>query len=729
MAKKKKTKGIVTKQGANALPEDYRGIRTNGSFLEYASMAAPWNFLRKEADQRKVMGPSGHGAQLITKKDLLKNAEKRGNKKRAAQLKKEIKVLDDELSSVPMLGENYAEVDAFSGADVPEFGLGGILAGAGQGALSGGMTGAAAGGIGALPGALIGGAMGLVGGLAGHFGEKNALEQQKDLLTRQEALKSSHERYLELTADPTAGAGMTQVANQYAPTFACGGKVKKMPKGGMVDSRLVELEDGEPFKSPDGTIGVTKTSAPSHKKGGVPLNLEVGTKVLGKKIDKETGMSYKDYGRKLSALKQKHQKTLDEGKGSKFARNAAKAMINKVDTKFDEAFERQEKGKPKVKTAGIPKASGGIKVGGRNPIPRYDDARFGNIGQTPTLDFYALQGLSMGNQLPYAGGMAPHQDFTPTWDRTSLGNFGGLSAVDTLGMTPYGSGISSTTAATAGPVATPGNTGIQQSMFDKKNNQYQGFNFAGSSLVGGPSAAPDINLQNAVGDTNFGTPGYQPKDPKFGFLANVGQALGNVNWGKILGGAAALAPVGYNLIQGMKPAEQLEASDYYNPQYGQAIDLMANRRFDVDPLLEANRTAQAVGNYNVRSMAGGLGAGAVASNQLANTAQRMRADQAAYAQKQNMDNQYLGQEAQMRATLGAGRASTNYQVAQDNLAAEAARRAHLGAGFSGLSQFAQTQQLMGGQRQADQQRLQILQGMEPMFRKWFGNLNTENNGH
>ena len=61
-----------------------------------------------------------------------------------------------------------------------------------------------------------------------------------------------------------------------------------------------------------------------------------------------------------------------------------------------------------------------------------------------------------------------------------------------------------------------------------------------------------------------------------GFLSNLlGGAknfLGNQGGiGGLLNTGAQLAPVGYNLMQGMQPAEQLNAQDFYNPEYGQAI--------------------------------------------------------------------------------------------------------------------------------------------------------------
>lgn len=412
------------------------------------------------------------------------------------------------------------------------------------------------------------------------------------------------------------GFGSFLVANQYAPTFCRGGRVKKrkMPYGGVVDSELVELEDGEPFRTPDGTIGVTKKSAPTHKEKnkmgskGVPVALEVGTEVLGKKVDPDTKMKYKELGSKLAKQKKKYDKILESNKGT-YSMNAAKAMSKKLDDKFTTLFQKQERGK-KGKTQTF-------QGGGTVDLP----------GVTIT-----------GEDNPFV--------------------YGGYSP----------------------PGATP--------------DQISGMGFDLSGYT--PSTAYDSYLKNPT-------------------LHNIGSWFGKQNWGGLLNTAAQLAPVGYNLIQGMRPADHLRAQDYYNPQYGQAIDLMMNRRYDVSPELQAAQTRQAISDYNTRTAYAGMGSGAVASNVMASRAQRARDEQAAYARKQNIDLGYMGQEAAMRARLGGERAGTDLNIDVFNQQSDAARRNMLGTGFGQLSQWAQMQQFMGNQQGRDAQRLDIMRQMYPLF--------------
>lgn len=518
--------------------------------------------------------------------------------------------------------------------ELEEYGRGGLLASFGKGAATGALTGSTVPGLGTLAGGIIGGLGGLFGGILGNRQEK----KQEEMLAQQETMLGEQQIQMEpVSVNPT---GMINVNNQYAPTFACGGSVKKMATGGVVDTRMVELEDGEVFKTPGGEMGVIKPSAPTHKEGGVPINLEVGTKILGKNPDKETGMEFKEHGREISAMKQKYQKLLESNKGT-FTRNAAKAMLDKANKKFDAAYERQD----------------------------VDVAPSGN----------ELQEFGFG------------------------GNIGGFLS----GLMP----------------------GLK------------GFMGSGQSALGsiGRDTLPR-NLGQSLGVAG----GTGTQGAGLGFGQKLGQffgGLGQSNFGQKAGGffntAAQLSPVGYNLAQGMQPADHLNASDYNNPEYGRSMgqftkgaDLMANRRFDVDPLLESNRNAQAIGDYNARNQ-GGLSAGAVASNRLGNVAQRMRGDQSAYATQNNMNNQYaaqhagfLGQQAQFGAGMGQQRADTAFNVDNINQQADAARRTQLGAGFGQLSEYAQMQQLMQNQKGSDQQRMQIMEAMEPMFRKWFPNLNA-----
>jgi hypothetical protein len=147
------------------------------------------------------------------------------------------------------------------------------------------------------------------------------------------------------------------------------------------------------------------------------------------------------------------------------------------------------------------------------------------------------------------------------------------------------------------------------------------------------------------------------------------------------------------------------------------MDLMANRRFDIDPILEANRNAARIGRYNLASS--GASAGQQYSGFQGLAAGRMRADASAWGQKSNIENIYKGEEAKLAVGVGSEEAQNRYRVDQDNLAAQAMRRQYQGASASQLSQWAQMQQLMKNQQMTDEQRMNILKS-NPWAAQWLG---------
>ena len=177
----------------------------------------------------------------------------------------------------------------------------------------------------------------------------------------------------------------------------------------------------------------------------------------------------------------------------------------------------------------------------------------------------------------------------------------------------------------------------------------------------------------------------------------------------------------YDMYRGSQPADELTASDYYNPQYGAALSgynkglsLLANRRYNPTPELQDVERQGAIFRQGLRN-SGNIGSGAL-RNQLAGAQtrqQRARGD--IFTKKQNIDLGLMGEEAQGqfqaaagRAGLGAQRAATNLNVAQYNAQARAGQRNLFGAGLANIGMGAQTQQLMGNQRLRDQQLLNIL---------------------
>ena len=154
-------------------------------------------------------------------------------------------------------------------------------------------------------------------GVGGYFtGENDAKQIQKDMRLKKYAQTSQQT------------AGMSR--NNSTPL---------MPYGGRVDSNTVELEQGEPYMTPDGQIQSIPTSAPTHAQGGVPITLPVGTKVLGKKtaFDKK---QFKQLGRQLEKAQKKYDKELDNNPTSVGAQTARK-MLNNIQKNYNSLFQDQ----------------------------------------------------------------------------------------------------------------------------------------------------------------------------------------------------------------------------------------------------------------------------------------------------------------------------------------------------------------------------------------------------
>ena len=182
--------------------------------------------------------------------------------------------------------------------------------------------------------------------------------------------------------------------------------------------------------------------------------------------------------------------------------------------------------------------------------------------------------------------------------------------------------------------------------------------------------------------------------------------LRNINFGNIALNAAALAPVAYNVAMGLHKPRQINSRDFYNPYAGKVENLMANRRYNIQPVLERNMASENALRRNLTNIA--ASPGQLSSNLLGASAARMRADAAAYAQKSNIENQYRGEEANTLNALGRQMSSTDIWAENANQQALARQRAYMGAGAGQLSQWAQMQQLMGNQRLRDQQMASML---------------------
>ena len=185
------------------------------------------------------------------------------------------------------------------------------------------------------------------------------------------------------------------------------------------------------------------------------------------------------------------------------------------------------------------------------------------------------------------------------------------------------------------------------------------------------------------------------------------QALGKL--GDAIPGMAAISPVISNLIGGLGKSQRLNARDYYNPNRDKIMSLMSNRRMNINPQLDAVLNSERTGQYNLKNSANSRGELMGNLMGLQNNAMRNRAS--IYANKQNADLGYQGQEAEMLNNLGAGQQQANWNVMDYNNQNIANKRNMWRAGLSQLSQYSQSKELMKNQQTQDQNKYAALQDM------------------
>lgn len=179
-----------------------------------------------------------------------------------------------------------------------------------------------------------------------------------------------------------------------------------------------------------------------------------------------------------------------------------------------------------------------------------------------------------------------------------------------------------------------------------------------------------------------------------------GGALPWINAASTLGGTI------FNIAQGMGGTDTVPN---YNQYEGAALQAMKDRSYNISPILASNRASQAVNNRNITNAANS--AGAMMGNYTAAQNARSMADANAWATKQNADNSYMGEYAQLLNNAGQNRAAMDWQVQTANEQNKAARMQHFGQGFADIGEYAQMQQLMRNQAGADTQRMGIYQDL------------------
>jgi len=419
------------------------------------------------------------------------------------------------------------------------------------------------------------------------------------------------------------------------------------PYGGNMQQPNAELEQGEPFRTPNGDISQVSNNAPTHEQGGVPLNLPEGSEILGKMVDPVFGKEFKKLGEQLKKAQDRYQKVLDE-KPTPLARKTAKMMLDKVQGQYDQLMQRQESMKSQQDPTQQQFPYGGMPL-----------MQNGRVVQYP-----------YGGQLPKYGKPNESNNYSMTTPLNGKSNY------NYNWTNPNGN----------------------QTYYPPQPQQFNTVDY--NNL---PSPVENDNTNYSTGIAPI-TPGYQQKGNDYT------PPPSDNNFGDIASTIGALAPVAYNLGQGLfGNAQQLNPNSFQNPYNSQVKSLMANRRYNVDPELESNKLATAQYYQNLKQGAPSQSRylAGLQSGQIAN----QRANQDVYSKANNMNNQYKGEEAQSLSNMGDREAATKMQIQDINSRSQASQRNYIPTALSQLSQFSQVQKQMSGEKKLDKQRLAIAKEM------------------
>lgn len=541
----------------------------------------------------------------------------------------------------------------------PKYSWGGVLADTAAGAGTGALAGSVVPGIGTAVGAVIGGAGALLKGAVGEI-QGNKEEQLK--LSQQKVANATN-------SFNTMMMGGNQ--NPFTQMMAYGGRV------GM----NAEIEKGETAVSPDGRM--REFSLPSHANttGDNFKYFDPGTMIFSDKLKFSKNKTFAQEQLSYKKISDKAEKAL-KNPGSTFL-NKKTANLNKQNSlkmSYD-LFGKQEAMKMS-KGGRIPKAENGLLT--------EEDPRF-YLGITPITNKQTQ--------------LYPPAQPIPSW----IGTQGNTNQQQSF-MLPEVN-ITDKRGGTGRKVAPWSNPWM--------NDMLYADSFA-------PATLPNVATTNAASPYNEGSPyggvGMQGLAPMPSYQPNGVQGGGGsgMNWGGIGMQALALAPDIYNLGHALfsKP-EKVERNRYFNPYTNQIRSRMNDRRFNIDPMLAANRTANAVYNRNAASASGG-DRSRLLSNLMGGLNARYGADANAYAHKNNMDNQYLGEQAEMDMNLGNMNARGLMMSDDINARNMAAKRNFGASAASGLQSYALNQMQMKNQMNSQDAYLDVLQRVNPFFNQWMG---------
>lgn len=591
--------------------------------------------------------------------------------------------IDQGLEIASILGaglQGFAEEG--SGADIAGSALGGAAKGASVGS-------AILPGIGTAVGGVVGGVGNLVSGIF----RKNAINKQKRIKANAK----------EIAMGKGNAATLEQKYwddNSLAYTFENGGILPD----------LAYVDNNEVIRDDSGNIIQVPNSKPGTDNHLIDAsNLE---SVLSDRIKRPgTNKTFAQEGKKLVNMTKR-----SKGK-DRFARNADKLNQINANAMYEQLLTEQEavkakKGiKPKVK--GIPAYADGKsrKLGKEIPLLSgeafgiYADAlkKFFTEPAEATTANSAMNEAFDVNSLNQRGGLGSRKYWNSTNSSMTAAPYG--EAVPTQGVNPI-------TVETI-PV------GVNEPIYD----------FPEVSLPGAVAVSKPTNTVKTT-STKSKIPTNKPDEvfikapvpellqaPSLGMVANKPTAekinaglpaapkSSNTKDKPSFDSLSGLSPVLYNWVQSRRRPEVED--QVLNPYTGAINRAMTSRKLNIEPTLAANRRSRAIARNNMARLNPNTGMNLAYGNQLATGEYAQNAS--VYANRDNANNQYLGEYANMMNNLGQQYARNTVLTNDLNARNRAAARNFGATAASQLGQWSQTKEKMRNQARRDRQILPYLQ--------------------
>lgn len=591
--------------------------------------------------------------------------------------------IDQGLEIASILGaglQGFAEEG--SGADIAGSALGGAAKGASVGS-------AILPGIGTAVGGVVGGVGNLVSGIF----RKNAINKQKRIKANAK----------EIAMGKGNAATLEQKYwddNSLAYTFENGGILPD----------LAYVDNNEVIRDDFGNIEQVPNSKPGTDNHLIDAsNLE---SVLSDKIKRPgTNKTFAQEGKKLVNMTKR-----SKGK-DRFARNADRLNQINANAMYEQLLTEQEAVKAKK---GIkPKVKG---------IPAYEDGKSRKLGKEIPL----LSGEAFGIYADAlkkfftepAKATTANSAMNEAFDVNSLNQRGGLgsrkywnSTNSSMTAAPYGEAVS-----TQGVNPITGETipvGVNEPIYDLPE----------VLLPGAVAVSKPTNTVKTT-STKSKIPTNKPDEvfikapvpellqaPSLGMVANKPTAekinaglpaapkSSNTKDKPSFDSLSGLSPVLYNWVQSRRRPETED--QVLNPYSGAINRAMASRRVNIEPTLAANRRSRAIARNNMARLNPNTGMNLAYGNQLATGEYAQNAS--VYANRDNANNQYLGEYANMMNNLGQQYVQNTVLTNDLNARNRAAAR-NFGATAAGqLGQWSQTKEKMRNQARRDRQILPYLQ--------------------